>query len=161
MANYCTDEDLVAKRPKILTYGVTSFESGDTDVISEATEIIDRVIEARWYREAAGNFGYDFRDTPFNQERLDGYDSDAENPAANTQLKRLAIYKSLELAYEYLMKDSPDQDGFERQMDNFAKKYKEELAIVLDVGLNYDWDAGGVVTSDEKYQKSTRTLERC
>ena len=152
MANYCTDNDLLLKRPKILNYGVSTFESGDTDVISEATEIINRVIEARWYRETAGNFGYDFRDTPFNQDSLSN---------DGVQLKRLAVYKSLELAYEFLMKDSPDQDGFERQMNNFAKKYKEELAIVLEVGIDYDWDAGGTITSDEKYQQSTRTLERC
>jgi len=147
MANYCDDSDLVDKRPKILTYGVSTFE----DQITEATSIINRIIEARWYREAAGNFGYDYRETQFDPDNL----LDSE-----TQLKRLAVFKSLELAYELLMKDAPDQDGFERQMNNFAKKYKEELAIVLDVGLNYDWDAGGAITSDERYQKSARTLER-
>jgi len=144
---YCTDADLVEVRPKILSFGVADWETKR----KEAFAIINRVIDARWYREIIKQqkFGIDPNQTPFNPDYVQA-----------DQLKRLAVYKSLELAYMHLMKEGPDQDGFERGMKNFRQLYNEELDIVMAVGISYDWDASGSLTYDERYIKAPRRLKR-
>ena len=60
----------------------------------------------------------------------------------------------------HLMKDAPEPDGFERQMDIFRKLYNEELREILGLGVNYDWDDDDEIASDEKYQARQRRLVR-
>lgn len=148
MADYCTDDDMAAVRPKILDLGV----SGWDDQIAEATAIINRVLEVRWYRQACREFGLDYREYEFNPDLLLN---------AATQLKRLGTYKSLQLAYIHLAKDAPDSDPFERQAKNFEKLYVTELADVLAQGLDYDWDESGALYYTEKRMPSMRRLKRC
>ena len=126
MANYSTDDDLVAIRPDILELGVDTWESKHT----EAKEIIDRVLEFRWYRNAAEDVGVDWRTTPFDSSKL---------KSVETQLQRLSSYKTLELAYEYIMQASAEPSAFDNLRSLYATKYKEELADVLGAGLDYDW----------------------
>lgn len=144
---YCDDSDLAEVRPKIMDYGVTEWEGKR----KEAFSIINRVIDARWYREIIKQqkFDIDPNQTPFNPDYVQA-----------DQLKRLAVYKSLELAYMHLMKEGAEQDGFERGMKNFRQLYNEELDIVLAVGISYDWDASGSLTYDERYIKAPRRLKR-
>lgn len=148
MADYCTDADLVKIRPDILSLGVAAW----TDQIAEATSIINRAIEARWYRMACSNAGLDHREYPFNADLL---------LSADTQLTRLGCYKTLELAFLYLMKDSPEPDAFERECKLFAGLYKNELAEVLGAGLDYDWDETGDLAYTEKDIPVMRRLKRC
>lgn len=148
MANYCVDADLVKIRPNILSLGVSAW----TDQATEATSIINRAIEARWYKMACSNAGLDHRETPFDADLLLN---------AATQLKRLACYKTLELAFLYLMKDSPEPDAFEREHNTFAALYKTELGEVLGAGLDYDWDQTGDLAYTEKAIPVMRRLKRC
>lgn len=145
---YSDDDDLTKIRPKIMEYGVGKWD----DQRTEAEGIINRALEVGWYREEAEHLGVDWRDYPFdNSLMLD----------AATQLNRLSCYKTLELAYMHLMKDSPEPDGFERQMTLFAKRYSEELKAVLADGINYDWDESGVLGALEKRRPARRRLKRC
>jgi hypothetical protein len=145
---YCTNDDLAKIRPRILEMGVTDW----ADQIAEAERQIDRVVEARWYRKAATERGLDWRATPFDKTKL------ADGGAA---LKRLACYKTLELAYEYLMTESPEASGFERQRDYFHEAYERELKEVLGAGLDYDWGGDDQIQGEEKSQVVIRTLTRC
>lgn len=147
MADYCTDDDLAAVRPKILDLGVSGWE----EQIAEATAIINRVLEVRWYRQACREYGLDYREYAFNPDLL---------LSADTQLTRLGVYKSLQLAYLYLAKDAPDADAFERHAKNFEKLYGTELADVLASGLDYDWDESGGLYYTEKLMPSMRRLKR-
>lgn len=143
---YSTDDDLLKIRSNILSLGVSDWEEQH----KEAFEIINRALIARWYREVADDNSIDWRETEFDPEKVD-----------TSQLLRLSCYKTLELAYLYLMKDAPEPDGFERQHEIFAKKYINELSEVLSLGINYDWDEDDEISSEEMYQSRQRRLVRC
>jgi hypothetical protein len=148
MADYCTDDDLAEVRPKILDLGV----SGWDDQIAEATAVINRALEVRWYRTACREYSLDYREYAFDPDLLLN---------AGTQLTRLGTYKALQLAYLHLAKDAPDADAFERQAKNFEKLYTTELAEVLAQGLDYDWDASGAIDTTEARMPGMRRLKRC
>ena len=141
------EDDMVEVRPNILLYGVTDFEPQ----MQESEDIIKRVLDSKWYRARATDEKINYTSTPFNAELL---------LSADTQLKRLAVYKSLQLCYLHLMKESPEADGFERQMGTFKKLYAEELAEVLSSGLDYDWDESGTIEAGENIQPQIRRLQR-
>lgn len=145
MATYCTDNDLLKIRPNILELGVSSWE--DQREIAYTT--INRVIRARWYQSAAVAMGYDPLVTAFDPTRVQDND-----------LNDLECYKTLELAYMYLAKDQPEQDGFERLSDKYARKYGQELEAILGMGLSYDWSGDGEFEYDETYITSPRRISR-
>ena len=140
---YSTDDDLVKIRPNILNLGVGSWE----DVHLEAFSIINRTLISRWYKVVASEHGIDWWDNEFDADLID-----------SDQLLRLSSYKTLELAYMFLMKDSPESDGFERHQKLFSKLYSQELKELLAIGISYDWDDSDEITSTEKYQPAPRRL---
>lgn len=148
MAAYCTEDDIEKIRPKIMSLGVDGWD----DQIADADSIIDRALETRWYRRAAGEQGIDFRTTEFDRTKLLN---------AATECTRLGVYKTLQLSYLHLMKDSPEADAFERQAKTFANLYAVELAEVLGTGLSYDWDGSGALADTEKHIPVKRRLARC
>lgn len=147
MADYCANSDLIVVRPKILSYGVSDW----ADQIAEATSIINRALETRWYRQACNEYEVDYREIPFDADLL---------LSASTQLTRLGVYKTLQIAYTYLTKDSPTDDGFRKQAEYFQKEYATELNEVLAQGLDYDWDESGALYYTEKRMPSMRRLQR-
>lgn len=152
---YSADADIVKIRPNILDLGVSSWESyvpeADPAVSmhDRAAEQIDRTIIRRWYREAAAYYSLDWRDTEFDSGLVE-----------EGQFLLLSCYKTLELCYLYLMKDSKEPDGFEREMTMFRKLYNQELEEVLATGISYDWDGSGSAEDSEKYQRQPRRLRR-
>lgn len=144
---YCTSDDLAAYRPNIHDLGVPDW----TDIIDEGDLILDRVIELKWYRSQCKDQGLDYRNTPFDSALL----------LTANQLKRVSVYKALELAYLYLMKDAPEPDAFERQMQTFQVLYRDELQDVLASGLDYDWDGSGDLDYTEKLAPRSRRLRKC
>jgi hypothetical protein len=148
MANYCDNSDLAYERPKILDYGVEDW----TDRITEAVSIINRAIEINWYRAASKEYDLDYREYAFDSDLLLN---------ASTQLKRLCVYKSLNIIYRYLSKESPEADAFERYASLYEDMYKNELSDVLAQGLDYDWDGSGAIDYTEKLMPISRRLQRC
>lgn len=147
MADYCDSADLVALRPNILLLGVAAWATE----ITEATTIINRALETRWYRQACREYDLDYREYEFDPALLLN---------ADAQLTRLCTYKALQLAYQKLQKDSPEEDAFERQAKNYLKLYGTELSEVLAQGLDYDWDDSGAIGDTEKLMPSMRRLKR-
>lgn len=141
------DDDLTEIRPDIFSYGYTDFENQ----MQESEDIISRTIESKWYRTRAEEVGVDWRSTEFDRTLL---------LEASTQLRRVASYKSLELIYLFLMKEAPEPDAFERQMNTFKKLYNEEIQEVLDSGLDYDWDESGGIDPGENKLPRIRRLHR-
>jgi hypothetical protein len=142
---YAVDADLVKVRPNILSLGVADWEVQR----EEAYSIINRIIIRRWYREAAKIMGYDPNLTSFEPEQV-----------ANDCLKRLEVYKTLELAYLYLLKGGGEEDGFERQMEIFRRRYNDELNLLFDSGIDYDWSGDDTLDDDEKFIRAPRRLMR-
>lgn len=145
---FCTEEDLVAERANIMNFGVSSWD----DKIVAAAAIVTRDLDLYWYRGATDNHRIDWREFPFDIDLL----------WSSPEVKRLAVYKSLELIYRFLRKDSPpDQDAFEPQMKLYGKLYSDELKSVCAFGLDYDWDASGAISEEERTQPTMRRLTRC
>jgi hypothetical protein len=141
------ESDLIKVRPDIMNYGITDFN----EQLLESENIIIRTLEHRWYRNRADDYGLNWRNTPFDATLL---------LTAATQLKRLAVYKSLQLIYLFIQKETPEPDAFERQSNSFKKLYAEELKEVLDSGLDYDWSGTGSIDSGENIQPRIRRLFR-
>jgi len=142
---YSDDDDLLKLRPNILQLGVTDWE----DQHIEAFGIINRKLIADWYRQVAAEHDVEWRQVEFDPELIDA-----------DQINRLSCYKTLQLIYLHLMKDGPDEDGFERLSDRFLKLYNTELNELLAIGINYDWDSNDTISYEEKYQPSQRRLLR-
>ena len=143
---YCTDTDLLKYRPNILSLGVDSWE----DQREEAYKYINRILTAKWWRQAAEKMGYD--------PDLVSFDPDS---VKDDVLKTLECYKTLEFAYMHLMKESVKGDGFERNMDTFARLFTTELGIVLSIGIDYNWTTHGSIDYDDNnYLPAQRRLYR-
>lgn len=138
---YCNDIDLLTYRQNILSLGVSDWQ----EQREQAYLIINRVIEAKWYRAAAESFSIDYTEVVFNPDLIE-----------TGSLTRLECFKTLELAYMYLKKDSQESDGFARLEEEFRTRYNEELSSILAVGINYDWDSSGAISSDERYITTSR-----
>lgn len=145
MSTYSEDADLLKVRPNIMGLGVTDWQTQR----EEAYSIINRTITVRWWKTAAVEMGYDPNVTSFNPEQV-----------VDGTLTRLEVYKTLELAYLHMMKGGPDEDGFERQMEIFRRRYNDELLLLLDVGIDYDFSGDGAQDDDEKYIRAPRRLHR-
>jgi hypothetical protein len=142
---YSEDDDLLKVRPNILSLGVGSWEEQHI----EAFELINRTIIARWYKPTAVKFAVDWRLTEFDPDLVD-----------STQLVKLSCYKVFEMAYTFLMKDTPEPDGFDRHRKHFGKQYSQELRDILSIGVSYDWNADDEISSDEKYEYTPRRIYR-
>lgn len=146
--SYSTDEDLTKIRPKIMDYGIVAWDNQRTD----AETAIDRLLDRQWYRPEATHLGVNWREYPFDAALMLN---------AVIQLKTLSSYKTLELAYLYLMKDAPEPDAFERQHELFKKLFATELREVLATGIDYDWDENDELAAVEKIRPVQRRLKRC
>jgi len=141
---YSTDADLVKIRPNIMSLGVSAW----TDQHNESTAIINRALLA-WYNTEATKRGY--ADIQFDSSKILN---------ASTQLKRLACYKTLELAYMYLMVDGVQEGGFRNEMTLFRELYEREFNAVLESGIDYDWDDDGAIDDYEATDAAPRRLVR-
>lgn len=143
---YCTDQDLLKYRSNILSLGITDWAEQRQEAYTE----INRIINVKWYLKTAVIQGLDPALNVFNPLLV-----------MNDSLKRLECFKTLELAFMLLMKDVPEPDGFERNMNLFARKYGEELnLIVTATGIDYDWNADDEITVDETVLVAPRRLYR-
>ena len=122
---YSTDADLVKVQQNILDLGVSNWN----DQHDESALIIDRDVTIAWYQSAASAIGIS-----------DGFNSDLVIP--DDQFLRLSVYKTLELAYLFLMQDA-EEDPFRIKMKLFAGKYDVEFNKVIDDGISYDWNQDG------------------
>lgn len=142
---YSTDSDLIKFRPKILSLGIDDF----SELRTEAYNQVNRIIELRWYRQVAAEFGFDYRNTQFTP----GSVKDGE-------LTNLECFKLLELIYMNLKKDTQEPDGFARHEENFRKNFQEELDLVLATGIDYDWSGNDTFDDDEISVEAPRRQHR-
>lgn len=142
---YADDDDLIKIRPNILDLGVSDW----TDQHLEAFDLLNRLFEGRWYKEVALEHDVDYSLAPFDPDKV-----------SDTQVRRLASYKALELIYLFLMKDGPEADGFEREHKLFKDRSKDELGNLMSIGLDYDWDADDTIQEEERQQPRFRRLAK-
>jgi len=147
MPDVVKDRHLRQVRPDIFEFGQTNFKAQ----MDEAEDIVNRALDARWYRRVAQDNGLDYQTTPFEPAKMLNADS---------QLWRVYTYKSLELIYLFLMKNTPNGDAFDRQRKIFAELYKEELSEILTAGIDYDFGGDDSIGAGENLVPSVRRLVR-
>lgn len=139
---YSIDADMLKIRPNILSLGVDAW----TDQHTEADALINRDLES-WYKKEAVKRGSD--DFDFSDDVEIEFDAD-KLLNADTQLTRLACYKTLELAYLYLMQDGEAAgEGYNAQRKLFAEMYEQEWRAAQNAGIDYDWDDDGDIDYTE------------
>lgn len=121
---FSTDSDLEIRRAGILQL----LPNGASAQRRLAEEELVADIERLWRRPACAARGIDWRSQPFDPARADP-----------RELKRLSVLKTLVYAHEHLMKYGGEADGFERMREVYEREYQNELRVLLDAGLNYDW----------------------
>jgi hypothetical protein len=143
---YATDADLLLHRPNILQLGPTTWAPQH----AEAARQLERTLATAWYRPAAQRRGVDAERQPFAPARL-------LHPGE--QLTTLAIYKTLELAYDYLAKGTPE-DGYRLLSTHYGERYAAELTALLEHGVDYDWDGSATASPGETMPTPARQLIR-
>ncbi|RLA18739.1 MAG: hypothetical protein DRQ62_13075, partial [Gammaproteobacteria bacterium] len=91
--------------------------------------IIDRDVTIAWYQSASDAIGIS-----------DEFNPDLVIP--DDQFVRLSVYKTLELAYLFLMQDA-EEDPFRIKMRLFLEKYNAEFNKIIEDGIKYDWNSDG------------------
>lgn len=128
--SYSNDSDLTYVQKNIMEQRVENWQSQH----DEAKLLIDRDIENKWFKNIANGEVFD-PSLMLN---------------ANTQLLRLSVYKTLELAYLFLAEDFSSDNPHMLKVKEFAKRYESELMSVLNSGIDYDWDGDGAINDDER-----------
>jgi len=146
MANYTVNGDLFEVRPQLEAQNV-SF----TDQHDESTRVINRTLESKWYFGDAKDRGIDPRNVRFDPDLM-------LNSAI--QIKKLATFLALKLIYERFITGFDDEVN-QMLMQMYEKRYKDELELVLDLGIDYDWDDSGTIDDGEDLNEpNVRTLHR-
>jgi hypothetical protein len=78
-----------------------------------------------------------------------------------TQFTRAAVFHVL--AYyilPQLTQHGPDRDRFREMIDFYKSKFREEFDLVLQDGVEYDFDGDGVIENTEKQTEHFNRLVR-
>ena len=148
MADYSIDTDLVVYEPETLSQGVADFNQYH----ALAKVDIDRILKAEWWPGALRSWTdgqpYDFTtkmlvsETDFDPQYL-------KNP---DQLKAASCFRVFGwYAFEILAKyDDVEPDRWEKKKDVYQDRFKEEIAIVMGAGLDYDFTRDGQISEAEQ-----------
>ena len=105
----------------------------------EAELMINRAIKINWFRST-------YPDLTFNPALLDA-----------DSLKRLSVYKVLELAYLSISMGIKDDSKAEK-MKEYKARYDNEFSELLADGFLYDANDNGIIDDDEQNLSRTRVL---
>jgi hypothetical protein len=126
-----------------LDHGIDSFELDHL----KAKNDLDRIIEVRWFRSFVRSRIHRFAIELLYIRVL--YDPNLFlNPS---QLKKASVYRVLGYyAFPRLSKSIKEPDRWAMKAAQYEKMFEDELNLVLEVGLDYDWDKNGVIDLFEK-----------
>ena len=150
MANYTganvTDVvEIETYQPDVFGFGIASNDSKVTHYISQTTDDIFRELRIRWWPVYKTNVYTDI--TVLNTAEMVNTKVDLD------QFKRAGVYLFLSRYFlPALTKFRPeaDKDRFERMMDHYNAEYNKEWRSVLEDGVNYDSDADGSISVNER-----------
>jgi len=133
-----TDTDLLALMPDVLELGIDSFTLDH----SRAQADIERQLRVDWWNSTG-------RSGEMNTSLL-----------TESQFTRACIYRALGwYILPKLAKWQPD-DRFTAMMDHYRSEYADEMAFILQDGVEYDADDDGVIEIVEKLQTHFARLQR-
>jgi len=136
-----TDADVLAYEPDILEYGIQSFSTEHSKTRAD----ILRILRIDWWprhRNVIGKYAINIIDTNLEMD---------DSKVTESQFTRAAVYHVL--AYYILpklTKFTPEGDVFREKMEYYRARFNEEIDYILKDGVEYDFDADGVVEDTEK-----------
>ena len=140
MANYTTDADILEYEPQIKEYGILDFSSEHT----KTTADIQRHLRIEWWprvkRAAVRGRYFSTSDVEMDTTKL-----------TDSQFKRAAVYHCLSFhILPKLTQHTAEPDNFRMMIDFYKGRFRDELDMVLQDGVEYDADDSGTVTDAEK-----------
>jgi hypothetical protein len=149
MSNYSTDADVIEYEPTIKEYGVIDFSSYH----AKTTADIQRHLRIEWWprvRRSSQPLRYFDRGLEMDTTKLNA-----------AQLKRAAVYHVLSYyILPQLTKHDAEPDRFRMMIDFYKARFRDELDMVLQDGVEYDFDNDGTVEDAEKQPEHFNRLVR-
>jgi hypothetical protein len=143
---YATIDDLLMVESTVTDYGVIDF---DAELARSETEI-NRILQVRWfqtYKKAQGNVQLVFDPTLLT----------------SSQWTQATVYHAL--AFHICPKLSKfetqgNEDRFQVMMNYYTGRFEHEMDLCLRLGVEYDLDDSGTVSTGEKASVTSLRLTR-
>ena len=152
MSNYTTDADILEWEPSIKEYGIIDFSTYH----AKTKDDVNRWLRIHWWpkvRRASMNRNASY----FNSAEAEM----DETKLTASQLKTASVFHIL--AYyilPQLTQHGAEPDRFRMMIDFYKNKWLEEIQLVLQDGVEYDWDDSGTVENTEKQPEHFNRLVR-
>jgi hypothetical protein len=150
MSNYSTDADVLEYEPQIKEYGIIDFSSYH----AKTTADIQRLLRIEFWPRVSRTYS---SGKYFNSTELEMDNTKLQA----TQFTRAAVFHVL--AYyilPQLTQHGPDRDRFREMIDFYKSKFREEFDLILQDGVEYDFDGDGVIENTEKQTEHFNRLVR-
>ena len=144
-ANVINAGDVSNYQADIYEFGFSSTSSEVTFFIAQTTNDILRELRIRWWPVYKTNVYTDI--TVLNTAEM------VDTKVNLDQFERCGVYLFLHRFYlPALTKFRPeaDKDRFERMIEFYRGEYNKEFQSILEDGVEYDSDAGGSISVNEK-----------
>lgn len=149
MSNYSTDADILEYEPTIKEYGVIDFSSYH----AKTTADIQRHLRIEWWPRVRRQTGLGY----FNTTDLEMTNS----KLTASQFTRVAVYHVLAFyILPQLTQHTAEPDRFRMMIDFYKGRFRDELDMVLQDGVKYDWDGDGTVEASEEQPQHFNRLVR-
>ena len=149
MSNYSTDADILEYEPTIKEYGVIDFSSYH----AKTTADIQRHLRIEWWPRVRRQKGLGY----FNTTDLEMTNS----KLTASQFTRVAVYHVLAFyILPQLTQHGAEPDRFRMMIDFYKGRFRDELDMVLQDGVKYDWDGDGTVEASEEQPQHFNRLVR-
>lgn len=137
---YATINDLLQVEPTITEYGVLDWDFE----LARSEQEINRILQVRWWQSYRNSKGLT---VAFDPSLLTA-----------SQWRQATVYHAL--AYHISPKltqfSGAEPDKFQVMMDYYSKRFEHEMDLCLRLGVEYDLDDNGTVSTAEK--ETTRGL---
>ena len=144
-ANVCDVVEIETYQPDVFSFGIASNDSKVSYYITQTTNDIFRQLRIEWWPVYKTNVYTDI--TVLNTAEM-------VNTKVNLdQFTRAGVYLFLSRYFlPSLTKFRPeaDKDRFERMIEFYRSEYNKEFQSILEDGVEYDSDAGGTISVNEK-----------
>jgi predicted SprT family Zn-dependent metalloprotease len=150
MSTFATDSNLKEYEAQIDEYGITDFSAMHTKTYND----ILRLLRIEWWPRVS-------KSSP-NTRYFNTADIEMDpSKLTNSQFVRAAVFHTLGYyIFAQLTQHGPDEDRFSVLEQYYKSRFREEFDLVLQDGIEYDFDGDGTVIDSEKQSVHYNRLVR-
>ena len=144
-ANVITTSDVTKYQPDAFDFGISTSATETTNFLAQTTNDILRELRIRWWPVYKTNVYTDI--TVLNTAEM------VDTKVNLDQFKRAGAFLFLSkffLPTVTKFRPEADKDRFERMIEFYRGEYNKEFQSILEDGVEYDSDAGGSISVNEK-----------